>query len=107
MYFRISSTGFDWYACIFGFLKRHETAIATVAIVRDEESTGMRNYVYALPDGRRYDKLPLDIFWRTEKHSLTQVVMAAVFLADSRAALLQVSGEEYSGLFKTASCVCP
>ncbi len=70
MYFRISSTGFDWYACIFDFLKRHKTAIDTVTIVRDEESTGVRDYVYALPDGRRYDKLPLDIFWYAEKHIL-------------------------------------
>ena len=70
MYFRISSVGFDWYACIFDFLKRNKTAIDTVTIVRDEESTGMRNYVYALPSGQRYDKLPLDIFWHTEKHIL-------------------------------------
>lgn len=70
MYFRISSTGFDWYPCIYDFLRLHKTAIDTVTVVRDEESTGVRDYVYALPGGRRYDNLPLEVFWRAGKHVL-------------------------------------
>ena len=63
MIFRISSGGFDWYPIIRRFVSKHERMIETVSIVRDAESTGMKNRPYPAMDGKCvYDKMPLEDF---------------------------------------------
>ena len=63
MIFRISSGGFDWYPIIARFVYKHDRMIETVSIVRDAESTGMKNRPYPAMDGKRlYDKMPLTDF---------------------------------------------
>ena len=57
LYFRISSNGFDWSAAITRFLQEHADTIATVTIVRDEESTG-DNRFYRDEAGNTYDRVP-------------------------------------------------
>lgn len=63
MVFRISSTGFNWYNIIYQFVVDHEREISTVTIVRDEESTGVKNGFYKTADRRDvYNNYPIDQF---------------------------------------------
>lgn len=57
LYFRISSHGFDWSAVITRFLQEHADTIATVTIVRDEESAGDSRF-YRDEAGNTYDRIP-------------------------------------------------
>ena len=57
LYFRVSSNGFDWSAAIARFLQEHADTIATVTIVRDEESTGDSRF-YRDEAGSAYDRVP-------------------------------------------------
>ena len=57
LYFRVSSNDFDWSAAITCFLQEHADTIATVTIVRDEESTG-DNRFYRDEAGNTYDRVP-------------------------------------------------
>lgn len=62
MYFRISSVDFDWGEIIYDFGKNHSSVIRTVTIVRDEESTGAKDYYYRNNNGEEYRKYPLSDF---------------------------------------------
>ena len=57
LYFRVSSNDFDWSAAITCFLQEHADTIATVTIVRDEESTGDSRF-YRDEAGSAYDRVP-------------------------------------------------
>lgn len=61
MYFRVSSTGFNWFDIIWSFVYDHRDEIDTVTIVRDEESTGQSNYYYRLGSDV-VDQMPVDDF---------------------------------------------
>lgn len=45
MYFRVSSSEYDWEPAIQGFLSAHREEIDTVTVVWDEESTGRSDFV--------------------------------------------------------------
>lgn len=62
MYFRISSNGFDWYDIIYDFVKSRADIINTVTIVRDEESTGIKDFYYKSADGAEFKNYPLHDF---------------------------------------------
>lgn len=59
MYFRISSHNFDWFDIIYDFVGQHSEIIESVTIVRDEESTGAREYFYKNKHDRQYNKHPI------------------------------------------------
>lgn len=61
MYFRISSTDFNWDCIICDFVNKHKCGIDTVTVVYDEESTGRDNCFYIYRE-LHCDKLPIDIF---------------------------------------------
>lgn len=61
MYFRVSSTGFDWFNIIYEFVYKNKNHISTVTIVKDEESTGYKDYYYS-HGGVVYDHLNIDEF---------------------------------------------
>lgn len=61
MYFRISSTGFDWFGIIYEFVHDHKRLIKTVTICKDEESTGYKDYYYS-HKGVVYDHLDTEEF---------------------------------------------
>lgn len=67
MYFRISSAGFDWGEIIYNFVKNYSSIIKTVTIVRDEESTGMKDYYYRNSTGDEYKNYPLSEFLNDTK----------------------------------------
>lgn len=54
MYFRISSTGFNWDGIMRDFVNDHKSVIDTVTVVYDEESTGKKDCFYI------YNKMPCD-----------------------------------------------
>ena len=54
IYFRTSSTGFNWFNIIWEFVYNKRNEISTVTIVRDKESTGEED-IY-------YNKMPIDDF---------------------------------------------
>lgn len=60
--FRISSVGFNWYPIIWSFVYEHKSTVSSVTIVRDEESTGVKDFVYKSHSGERYFKMPVDEF---------------------------------------------
>ena len=62
MYFRISSVNFDWGGIIYDFMKSHSSVIKTITIVRDEESTGVKDYYYRNHNGEEYRKYPISDF---------------------------------------------
>ena len=63
MFFRISSTAFDWYPIIRDFVERADFPIESVTIVRDAEGAGGKNRPYRRLNGQGiYRKLPLADF---------------------------------------------
>lgn len=63
MFFRISSTAFDWYSIIRDFVERSPFPIESITIVRDAESTGGGNRAYWTLNGQGvYRQLPLQDF---------------------------------------------
>lgn len=65
MYFRVSSTGFNWYPIIWDFVNKNKARITTVSILRDPESTGVVGKYYS-GLGAEYRFMPVDAFL-TEK----------------------------------------
>lgn len=64
MVFRISSIGFNWYGMIADFVKKSPFPIETITIVRDRESTGVKEGFYKTCDGRKvYRKIPIAEFF--------------------------------------------
>lgn len=61
MYFRISSTGFNWFPIIWDFVYGRRNMISDVTVVKDPESTGMKN-MYLVHDGSKIDHMPTDEF---------------------------------------------
>ena len=61
IYFRISSTGFNWYNIIWQFVYDNKNRIDSVTIVRDAESTGEKDKYYTGNAGV-YDHMPVEDF---------------------------------------------
>ena len=61
MYFRVSSVGFNWFNIIWQFVYDHRNVIDYVTIVKDEESTGYKDYYYSHGD-TVYNHLPTKDF---------------------------------------------
>lgn len=61
MYFRISSTGFNWFPIIRDFVYSNRNQISDVTIVKDPEATGEQGKYY-LHAGTKIDHLPADEF---------------------------------------------
>lgn len=61
MYFRISSTDFNWEDIMRDFVNNHKNIIDTVTVVYDEESTGKKDCFYICNE-LPCNKLPIDIF---------------------------------------------
>lgn len=61
MVFRVSSGGFNWFPHIWDFVYKHRSDIETVTIVRDPESTGVKNYYYTV-GGEKVDRMPVTEF---------------------------------------------
>ena len=66
IYFRTSSTGFNWFDIIWQFVYDRRNEISTVTIVRDKESTGKEN-IYC-------DKMPIDDFITLSGHPYIESV---------------------------------
>ena len=64
IYFRISSSGFNWYDIIWKFVYDHEAVIDFVTICRDEEATGVAvgQGFYKNNKGEKYFRMPSDQF---------------------------------------------
>ena len=63
MFFRISSTTFDWYPMIREFVEKADFPIESVTIVRDAEGAGGKNRPYRTLNGQGiYRELPLAVF---------------------------------------------
>ena len=63
MFFRISSTAFDWYPIIHDFAEKADFPIELITIVRDAEGAGGKNRPYKTLNGQGvYYKLPLGDF---------------------------------------------
>ena len=63
MFFRISSTAFDWYPIIHDFVEKVDFPIESVTIVRDAEGAGGKNRPYRTLNGQGiYHKLSLGNF---------------------------------------------
>lgn len=60
-YFRISSTGFNWFALIWTFVYERRHTLTDVTVVKDPEATGTVGYYYKGPHGP-YDHIPVDEF---------------------------------------------
>lgn len=61
MYFRISSTGFNWFPLIWDFVYSNRNQISDVTIVKDPESTGVQGKYYSHA-GTKIDHLPINDF---------------------------------------------
>lgn len=61
MYFRISSTGYNWFPVIWEFVYNNRSRISTVTVVKDPESTGMKG-MYLQHNGEKIDRMPVDEF---------------------------------------------
>lgn len=61
MYFRISSTGFNWFPIIWDFVYNYRNSISGVTIVKDPESTGQDGYYYKLGT-QPVNNMPTDEF---------------------------------------------
>lgn len=63
MFFRISSTAFDWYPIIRDFVEKADLLIESITIVRDAEGTGGKNQPYRTLNGQSvYRQYPLQDF---------------------------------------------
>ena len=63
MFFRISSTAFDWYPIICDFVEKASFPIESVTIVRDAEGAGGKNRAYLTLNGQGvYHKFPIQDF---------------------------------------------
>lgn len=60
LYFRISSTGYNWFDIIWNFVYNRKGSVETVTIKRDEESTGDSTY-YRHGD-KVFDRMPVEEF---------------------------------------------
>lgn len=70
IYFRTSSTRFNWFDVIWQFVYDRRKNISTVTIVRDKESTGEDN-VY-------YNKMPVDEFITLSGHLILKVLIGEI-----------------------------
>lgn len=61
MYFRISSTGYNWFPVIWEFVYNNRNRISNVTVVKDPESTGMKG-MYLQHNGEKIDHMPVDEF---------------------------------------------
>lgn len=61
IYFRISSTGFNWFPIIWDFVYSNHSQINSVTIVKDPEATGIGNR-YLVHGGTKIDHIPTDDF---------------------------------------------
>ena len=61
MYFRISSTGFNWFPIIWEFVYNYQNSISGVTIVKDPESTGQNGYYYKI-GGQAVNNMPVADF---------------------------------------------
>lgn len=61
MYFRISSTGFDWFPIIWAFVYDNRRQIDSVTVVKDPEATGVDNR-YLVHGGTKIDRVPTEEF---------------------------------------------
>lgn len=61
VYFRVSSTGFDWFSIIYEFVYKHANQISTVTVIRDPESTGTNGQYYNI-GGQAADHMPIEDF---------------------------------------------
>lgn len=61
MYFRISSTGYNWFPIIWNFVYENRNRISNVTVVKDPESTGMKG-MYLQHNGEKIDHMPIDEF---------------------------------------------
>lgn len=61
MYFRVSSTGVNWFPIIWQFVYDHQRQISAVTITKDEESTGQKGYYYNL-DGQPVNHMSVNDF---------------------------------------------
>ena len=62
IYFRISSTGFEWNRVIDKFLSDFGRTVTMITIEKDAESTGSNN-VYKTSKGVPIDRLPINSYW--------------------------------------------
>ena len=60
LYFRISSTGYNWFDIIWNFVYNRQRSIDTVTIKRDEEATGESTYYRH--GNKIFDKMPVEEF---------------------------------------------
>lgn len=61
MYFRISSTGFNWFPIIWAFVYDNRRQIDSVTVVKDPEATGMDNR-YLIHGNTKIDHVPTEEF---------------------------------------------
>lgn len=61
MYFRISSTGFNWFDIIWKFVYDRKSSVDTVTIKRDQEATGEESTYYR-HGNKVFDRMPVDEF---------------------------------------------
>lgn len=67
MYFRISSTGFNWFPIIWDFVYSSRNQISDVTIVKDPESTGAEGMYYS-HNGVKVDHLDVNDFVNLSGH---------------------------------------
>ncbi len=60
LYFRISSTGYNWFDIIWQFVYNRQRSVDTVTIKRDEEATGESTYYRH--GNKIFDKMPVEEF---------------------------------------------
>lgn len=69
IYFRISSTGFEWNKVIDKFLSEFKRKVTSITIEKDFESTGTDN-VYKTSKGTPINRLPIDSYWTEDEGKL-------------------------------------